>query len=104
MFRIIKSKCIMDWYIKHSTFGTSATMCTNITYTMKINIFIIQIISCTKIIVAASNQSNIALIGMEVYNSPLKFERYYITCLMRFGVLLSLGQLTSYCGILGCLG
>ena len=90
---------IVHWY------GTSATMCTNITYTIKITAMAHIHYSdyfMHKIIVSASNQSNVALIGMEAYNSPLKLERYYITCLMRFGVL-SLAKLTSYCGILGCL-
>ena len=72
---------IVHWY------GTSATVCTNITYTMKITAMAHVHYSCTKIIVATSNQSNAALIVTEVYNSALKFERYYITCFMRFGVL-----------------
>ena len=39
------------------------------------HIFVILILSCTNRIVAPSNQSIIALISMEVYNSPLKFQR-----------------------------
>ena len=90
---------IVHWY------GNLATMCTDFTYTIKITAMT-HIHSSNyflhKVIVTASNQSNVALIGMEVYNSPLKLERYYIMCLMRFGVL-SLAKLTSYCDILGCL-
>ena len=38
------------------------------------HIFIILIVLCTIIIVAPSNLSIIALIGMEVYNSPTDFK------------------------------
>ena len=37
------------------------------------HIFIILIVSCINIIVAPSNLSFIASIGMEVYSSPLKY-------------------------------
>ena len=41
----------------------------------KWHIFVILIVSCMSMIVAPTNMSIIASIGMEVYNSLLKFQR-----------------------------
>ena len=41
---------------------------------VQLHIFVILIVSCTSTSVAPSNLSIIVSIGMEVYNSPLKFQ------------------------------
>ena len=70
---------------------------------MQWDIFVILIISCVNVIVAPGNPSIITSVGMEVYNSVLKFSKRLHMYIMTYGCLkLMVFPCILYCGGQGC--
>ena len=51
------------------------------------HIFIVLIVLCANVIVTPGNPSIITSVGMEVYNSVLKFQKRLHMYIMRYGCL-----------------